>query len=127
MRDLGTRVVLVLRAQRGVLGRLGNPPDPDLALARQRPVGERTRAPNLNQAAKHLGVRKAALTRQVDHLEEAVGATLLETTPDPGGIILTPAGEKFAQEVPPVLAMLDRTSYDAVSADSVKSEETPGN
>jgi hypothetical protein len=65
----------VLRAQRGVLGRLGNPPDPDLALARQRPVGEPDRAPNLNQAAKHLGVRKAALTRQVDHLEQAVGAT----------------------------------------------------
>ena len=91
------------------------------------PSANRTRAPNLNQAAKHLGVRKAALTRQVDHLEKAVGATLLETTPDPGGIILTPAGEKFAQEVPPVLAMLDRTSYDAVSAESVKSEETPGN
>jgi hypothetical protein len=70
------------------------------------PSANRTRAPNLNQA---------------------VGATHLETTPDPGGIILTPAGEKFAQEVPPVLAMLDRTSYDAVSAESVKSEETPGN
>jgi DNA-binding transcriptional LysR family regulator len=49
--------------------------------------------PNLNQAATHLGVRKAALTPQVDHLEQAVGATLLETTPDPGGIILTPASE----------------------------------
>ena len=54
-------------------------------------------------------------------------AKLIMPGHDPGGIILTPAGEKFAQEVPPVLAMLDRTSYDAVSAESVKSEETPGN
>ena len=91
------------------------------------PSANRTRAPNLNQAAKHLGVRKAALTRQVDHLEQAVATHSWKTTPDPGGIILARAGEKFAQEVPPVLAMLDRTSYDAVSAESVKSEETPGN
>lgn len=63
--------------------------------------------PDLNHAAKHLGIRKAALTRQIDHLEHAVGATLLQDTPALGGIRLTPTGEKFAQEVIPVLAMLD--------------------
>jgi len=35
VRDLGSQVVLVLGAQRGVLGRLGHPPDLDLALARE--------------------------------------------------------------------------------------------
>jgi hypothetical protein len=49
VRDLGTRVVLVLRAQRGVLGRLGNPTDLDRALAQQWPAGEPDRA-TLEQA-----------------------------------------------------------------------------
>jgi hypothetical protein len=34
VRDLGSQIVLVLGAQRGVLGRLGHPTDLDLALAR---------------------------------------------------------------------------------------------
>jgi len=40
VRDLGSRVVLVLGTQCGVLGRLGHPTDLDLALARQWPAGE---------------------------------------------------------------------------------------
>ncbi|MGH3942115.1 MAG: LysR family transcriptional regulator, partial [Pseudonocardiaceae bacterium] len=63
--------------------------------------------PDLNRAAKHLGVRKAVLTQQLDQLEHVVGATLLETQPDARGIKLTHAGEKFAQDATPVLAMLD--------------------
>jgi len=89
-RDLGSQVVLVvLGAQRGVLGRLGHPTDLDLALGGSGPPANRTRAPILKQGAEHLGVRKAALTRRVDHLEQAVCATRLETMPEPGGIILT--------------------------------------
>ncbi|MGH3627865.1 MAG: hypothetical protein ACRDRL_10560 [Sciscionella sp.] len=53
--------------------------------------------PDLNHA-KHLGVRKAILARQVDQLEHVVGAPLLETAPAPSGISLTPGGEKFAQD-----------------------------
>lgn len=63
---------------------------------------------DLSQTARHLGVRKAALTSQVDQFEHAVGATLLKTVPAPGGIRLTPAGEKFAQDVLPMSAMFGR-------------------
>lgn len=42
-------------------------------------------------------------------LERASGTTLLETPPDSPAIRLTPAGEKLAQEVLPILAMLNRT------------------
>ena len=54
MRDLGSQVVLVvLGAQRGVLGRLGHPTDLDLALARQRPAGEPDPGtPNLKQGRR---------------------------------------------------------------------------
>lgn len=83
---------------------------------------------DLNQAAKRLGVRKAVLTCQVDHLERDVGVPLLETAPDPGGIRLTPAGEKFTQEVMPVLAMLDRAGDDAaITPESAEPEEMPRN
>jgi DNA-binding MarR family transcriptional regulator len=61
---------------------------------------------DLNQAAKHLGIRKAVLVQQVEQLEHVVDAKLLETTRDSSVIRLTPAGEKFVQEVLPVLAML---------------------
>jgi hypothetical protein len=80
VRDLGTRVVLVLGAQRGVLGRLGHPPDLDLEC--RPPAGEpdpgtptSTRPPNTS------ALERAVLTRQVDHLEQAVGAAFLETAP----------------------------------------------
>ncbi|QIZ39737.1 LysR family transcriptional regulator [Saccharopolyspora sp. ASAGF58] len=51
-------------------------------------------------------MRKAVLTRQINDLEHAVGATLLDKTSDPDGIRLTPAGVAFKAEVVPVLAML---------------------
>lgn len=62
---------------------------------------------DLNQAAKHLGIRKAVLTHQIRQLEHAVGTTLLEIGRGSRGITLTPAGEKFTREIHPVLAMLD--------------------
>ena len=52
MRNLGSQVVLVLRAQRGVLGRLGHPTDLDRALAQQWPAGEPDRHPNLKQGQR---------------------------------------------------------------------------
>jgi hypothetical protein len=64
--------------------------------------------PDLNQAAQHLSVRKAVLVRQVDQLEHTVGTTLLDTAPNSQGVRLTPAGEKFTQEVLPILATLDQ-------------------
>jgi DNA-binding transcriptional LysR family regulator len=61
-------------------------------------------------------------------LEQAVGATLLETTPDHGGINLTPAGEKLANEVAPVLGMLARTGHDAaVTPGSMEPDGMPRN
>ncbi|WP_177226598.1 TniQ family protein [Saccharopolyspora shandongensis] len=68
--------------------------------------------PDLNRAARHLGIRKAILAAQVSHLERDVGVPLLETAPGPDGIRLTPVGEKFTQEALPVLAILDRAGDD---------------
>ncbi|NKQ57335.1 LysR family transcriptional regulator [Amycolatopsis sp. K13G38] len=64
--------------------------------------------PNLNHAAEHLGVRKASLTLQVQQLERALGAILLEAACDSRGMALTPAGETFVQEILPVLDILDQ-------------------
>ena len=72
--------------------------------------------PDLNHAAKRLGVRKAALAQQVRQLEHAVGATLVDIAPGSCGITLTPAGERFAQEVVPVFVILDRRGNDARTA-----------
>lgn len=66
--------------------------------------------PDLDHAAKHLGARKAVLVHQVRQVEHAVGTTLLEIGQSGRGITLTPAGEKFAQEVRPILAMLHPTA-----------------
>lgn len=80
---------------------------------------------DLNHAAKHLGARKATLAQQVDQLEHAAGATLLETAPDSHSMRLTPAGEEFTQEVRPVLAILDRTGITAVPTGSRASARQP--
>jgi hypothetical protein len=74
--------------------------------------------PDLIHAAKGLGVRKAVVAHQVHQLEHAVGTKLLTTALDAAGIRLTAAGEEFAEEVLPVLAMLDRAATEArTSAD----------
>lgn len=63
-------------------------------------------------------VRKAVVAHQVHQLEHAVGTKLLTTALDAAGIRLTAAGEEFAEEVLPVLAMLDRAATEArTSAD----------
>ncbi|MGI8309066.1 LysR family transcriptional regulator [Saccharopolyspora hattusasensis] len=69
--------------------------------------------PDLNHAAHHLDIRKAVLTRHIDDLEQTVGATLLDKTPDPDGISLTAAGVAFRAEAVPVLAMLAGTGNGA--------------
>lgn len=81
--------------------------------------------PNLNHAARHLGTRKAVLSHQIDQLEHAIGATLLETRPDSGGIRLTPTGENFAQDVVPILTMLDRSANSDSTTTRRTAEEIP--
>jgi hypothetical protein len=63
--------------------------------------------PGLQHAARHLGIRHAALLDQIRQLETATGTTLLLTGPD-GLITLTADGERFARDVISVLNMLTR-------------------
>ncbi|SDM26310.1 regulatory helix-turn-helix protein, lysR family [Lentzea albidocapillata subsp. violacea] len=81
--------------------------------------------PNLDHAARHLGTRKAVLRHQIDQLEHAIGAALLETTPDSGGIRLTPAGANFAQDAVPVLTILDRSGNSDRATTRRTAEEMP--
>lgn len=69
--------------------------------------------PDLNHAAKHLGVRKASLTLQVQQLERTIGTTLLDATPSSRKLTLTPAGEQLTRDLLPVLALLDRPDRSA--------------
>ena len=62
---------------------------------------------NLNEAAKHLGIKKVMLLHQLRQVEDDVGAALINLDGAPV-ITLTPAGEQFAGEVRPVLTMLER-------------------
>lgn len=64
--------------------------------------------PDLNHAAKHLGIRKASLSHQIDQLEQAIGTTLLDTTVGSRGLTLTPTGEQLKHELLSVLAVLHR-------------------
>lgn len=64
--------------------------------------------PDLNHAAKHLGIRKASLSHQIRQLEHAMGTTLLDAAPGSRRLTLTPAGEQLARDLLPVLALLDR-------------------
>ncbi|MEV6644395.1 LysR family transcriptional regulator [Amycolatopsis sp. NPDC051371] len=69
--------------------------------------------PDLNHAARHLGIGKASLRHQIDHLEHVIGTTLLDTTPRSRGLTLTPAGEQLKHDLLPVLAVLHRPDRSA--------------
>ncbi|WP_131784511.1 helix-turn-helix domain-containing protein [Protofrankia symbiont of Coriaria ruscifolia] len=62
---------------------------------------------SLNQAARALGTKQPSLTAQIRRLEHAVGAELLHHGPEHSTITLTAAGEQFARDVQPALALLD--------------------
>jgi len=63
---------------------------------------------SLNEAARALGTKQPNLIVQIRRLEHAVGAELLHHGPEHSPITLTAAGEQFARDVQPVLALLDR-------------------
>jgi hypothetical protein len=63
--------------------------------------------PDLQRAARQLGIRNASLTSQVRQLEAVVGTALLRTGPD-GRLALTAYGKRFARDVTPILKITQR-------------------
>lgn len=68
--------------------------------------------PNLNQAARHLGIRHALLTSQITQLEADIGATLLQHAP--GSITLTRDGMQFAHDIRSALDTLERARNESI-------------
>jgi len=115
-RSLGITIRRGVNGGNHVLARLGGPSEfpPAVWAALAGPRAEqRIRRflatpghPDLNQAARHLGIRHALLTSQITQLEAGVGATLLQHAP--GGITLTRDGMQFAHDVRSALDTLER-------------------
>jgi DNA-binding transcriptional LysR family regulator len=60
---------------------------------------------SVRAASEHLHVTQPAISRQIQDLEEAIGATLFERTPR--GLKLTPAGIAYLNEARDILARVD--------------------
>lgn len=60
---------------------------------------------SVRAASEHLHVTQPAISRQIQDLEDAVGATLFERTPR--GLKLTPAGEAYLAEARDILGRVD--------------------
>lgn len=60
---------------------------------------------SVRAASEHLHVTQPAISRQIQDLEEAIGATLFERTPR--GLKLTPAGIAYLSEARDILARID--------------------
>ncbi|MBC8639574.1 LysR family transcriptional regulator [Caballeronia sp. EK] len=60
---------------------------------------------SVRAASEHLHVTQPAISRQIQDLEEAIGATLFERTPR--GLKLTPAGIAYLSEARDILARVD--------------------
>lgn len=68
------------------------------------------------RAAQQLGISQPSLSLQINALEEAVGAQLLERKRN--GLILTPAGRDVAQKAIGILAEVDGLLHRSVSGES---------
>lgn len=66
------------------------------------------RAGNLHQAAQRLHIVQPALSRQIQALEEDLGTSLFERTPQ--GVLLTAAGQVFFEGAQAILLEVDRLS-----------------
>ncbi|SAK43032.1 MULTISPECIES: LysR family transcriptional regulator [Caballeronia] len=60
---------------------------------------------SVRAASDHLHVTQPAISRQIQDLEDAIGATLFERTPR--GLKLTPAGEAYLSEAREILDRVD--------------------
>ncbi|BAO88222.1 LysR family transcriptional regulator [Caballeronia cordobensis] len=60
---------------------------------------------SVRAASEHLHVTQPAISRQIQDLEDAIGATLFERTPR--GLKLTPAGEAYLAEARDILGRVD--------------------
>lgn len=69
---------------------------------------------NFTRAAERLHMAQPPLTRQIQALEEDIGATLFVRTAR--GVVLTEAGEALLAEVPNLLALAQRAKEQAVLA-----------